>query len=73
MAFKIVSKADPEGVSSNELASKADLTGANFTGQVNVVSATATGSTSTRQITISTSEPTSTNGSNGDVWFKYQA
>lgn len=51
------------------LAAKADLSGATFTGEVDVVSATATGSTSARQITVSTSDPTG--GADGDLWVKY--
>lgn len=51
------------------LAAKAALAGATFTGEVDVVSATATGSTSVRQITISTADPTG--GADGDIWVKY--
>lgn len=47
----------------------AALTGATFTGEVDVVSATAAGSNSVRQITISTASPTG--GSDGDVWLVY--
>lgn len=47
----------------------AALTGATFTGEVDVVSATAAGSNSVRQITISTSNPTG--GNDGDVWLVY--
>jgi hypothetical protein len=52
-----------------DLAAKAALAGATFTGEVDVVSATATGSTSVRQITISTADPTG--GADGDIWVKY--
>ena len=52
-----------------DLAGKASLSGATFTGEVDVVSATAAGSTSARQITISTSDPTG--GADGDIWVKY--
>lgn len=45
------------------------LTGANFTGNVNVISPTSDGSTGVRQITSSTSPPTG--GSDGDVWLVY--
>lgn len=48
---------------------KASLSGATFTGEVDVVSASAVGSSSTRQITFSTSAPTG--GNNGDVWLVY--
>lgn len=51
------------------LAAKANLSGATFTGEVDVVSATAAGSTSARQITISTADPTG--GADGDLWVKY--
>ena len=47
----------------------ASLSGATFTGEVDVVSATAAGSNSVRQITISTSSPTG--GNDGDVWLVY--
>lgn len=50
-------------------AEKANLAGATFTGEVDVVSATAAGSTSVRQITISTADPSG--GADGDVWLKY--
>jgi hypothetical protein len=48
---------------------KASLAGATFTGEVDVVSPTATGSNGVRQITISTSDPSG--GADGDVWMKY--
>lgn len=48
---------------------KANLSGATFTGEVDVVSATAAGSTSVRQITVSTADPTG--GADGDIWVKY--
>lgn len=52
-----------------DLAAKASLAGATFTGNVNVVSPTAAGSSGVRQMTISTSGPTG--GSDGDVWLVY--
>jgi hypothetical protein len=55
----------------NTIVGLAALTGATFTGQVNVVSATAAGSSSTRQIVISTADPSG--GADGDVWIKYIA
>lgn len=54
-----------------DLATKASLAGATFTGNVSVVSPTAAGSTGARQITISTADPSG--GSDGDVWIKYIA
>lgn len=56
---------------STSLASKANLSGATFTGNVNVVSPTAAGSTGARQITLSTADPSG--GADGDVWIKYIA
>lgn len=53
----------------SDLAAKAALAGATFTGNVNVVSPTAAGSTGVRQITMSTATPTG--GSSGDVWLVY--
>lgn len=53
------------------LSAKANLSGATFTGNVTVVSPTATGSTGARQITLSTSDPSG--GADGDVWIKYTA
>lgn len=47
----------------------AQLSGASFTGEVDVVSATTAGSTSVRQITMSTSTPSG--GADGDVWLVY--
>lgn len=51
------------------LDAKAPLAGATFTGNVSVVSPTATGSTGVRQATMSTADPSG--GSDGDVWLKY--
>lgn len=56
---------------STSLAAKANLSGATFTGNVNVVSPTAAGSTGARQITLSTADPSG--GADGDVWIKYIA
>lgn len=52
-----------------DLSGYAALSGATFTGEVDVVSASAAGSTSARQITMSTSSPSG--GSNGDLWVQY--
>lgn len=48
---------------------KASLSGATFTGEVDVVSAISLGSTSVRQITYSSVEPTSGDGNDGDIWL----
>lgn len=46
-----------------------DASGATFTGEVDVVSATAAGSASARQIWMSTAAPSG--GADGDVWLTY--
>ena len=48
---------------------KANLSGATFTGVVNVVSPTGNNSSGARKITISTSLPSG--GADGDVWIVY--
>jgi hypothetical protein len=65
---KTISQAQITGLTA-ALAAKADLAGATFTGEVDVVSATGAGSTSARQITLSTSAPSG--GADGDVWITY--
>lgn len=52
-----------------DLAAKAALAGAVFTGAVTVVSPTATGSVGARQTFISMADPSG--GADGDVWIKY--
>lgn len=54
-----------------DISAKANLSGATFTGNVNVVSPTAAGSTGARQITLSAADPSG--GADGDVWIKYIA
>lgn len=46
-----------------------EVTGATFTGEVDVVSATGAGSASARQIWISTAAPSG--GADGDLWVTY--
>jgi len=53
----------------SDLAAKAALAGATFTGNVSVVSPTSAGSNGVRNITMSTSAPTG--GNDGDVWIVY--
>lgn len=59
------------GLTASDVSGVAALTGATFTGEVDVVSATAPGSSSARQIFISTADPSG--GADGDVWIKYIA
>jgi hypothetical protein len=46
-------------------------TNTSITGTLGVVSPTATGSVGVRQMYISTGDPLSTDGQNGDIWIKY--
>jgi hypothetical protein len=54
-----------------DLAGKANLAGAVFTGEVDVVSATAVGSSSARQVFMSTADPAPADGADGDMWVKF--
>lgn len=56
----------------DELAKKANLTGATFTGQVDVVSPT-DASLGVRQIYVGPTAPSPTDGKNGDIWMVYKA
>lgn len=48
-----------------------NVSGDTMTGNLNVVSPTNAGTTGVRQITVSTSDPTNSDGANGDIWLKY--
>ena len=53
--------------SHQDISGKANLSGAAFTG---VVTGTSSGNTAQfRNVTISSSEPTASDGSNGDIWI----
>lgn len=62
---------DARYAKTTDLAGKANLSGAVFTGEVDVVSAIGDKSSSARQIFISTSQPTAADGNNGDIWLVY--
>ena len=54
----------------DKFAEKASLSGASFTGEVDVVSGTSIASASTRQITYSGHDPANGIGNSGDLWLK---
>jgi hypothetical protein len=54
----------------DKFAEKASLSGASFTGEVDVVSGTSIASASTRQITYSGHDPINGVGNSGDLWLK---
>jgi hypothetical protein len=54
----------------DKFAEKASLSGASFTGEVDVVSGTSIASASTRQITYSGHDPINGIGNSGDLWLK---
>ena len=52
---------------------KMDKTGGTFTGVIKANNNTQYSTAQVRNIVLSTAEPTSSNGSNGDIWIVYEA
>jgi len=70
-SFNIEENYDTVVENSKTLRKKANLSGASFTGEVDVVSGTSPREDSVRQITFSAHAPINSVGDNGDLWLKF--